>query len=293
MSVQRFRSFGPVKNVYQKQRIAEDGNETMVGIVEGYLSTWDVDRAGDRFEKGAFRESIEDFRRRKRPMRLKRNHFGSLIGGFDPEELREDEIGLYGVAEINLMVNDGREAYALAKQGVLSDFSVAVSISSQDMEESEGVRIFKKATVWETSLVDEPMNPRAMVTTVRSFDLPVETEPDIVAACAAYQLGKADIPEHEHAMIERIINDGYRLVMHRDSPLQTGVWSLSDLRALPKSSRGAILRSGLMSKRAIDALCDALQPEQAPATEADNEERDEEKAMIGEIINLLKGASSE
>jgi hypothetical protein len=100
-------------------------------------------------------------------MRLKRNHSGALIGGFDPDQLREDDIGLYGVAEINLAVREGGEAYALAKQGVLSDFSVGFSASPEDVEIIDGLRKFKRARVWETSLVDEPMNARAVVTMVR------------------------------------------------------------------------------------------------------------------------------
>lgn len=124
-------------------------------------------------------------------MRLKRNHFG-LIGGFDPDKLREDDTGLFGVAEVNLLVAEGREAYALAKQGVLTDFSVAVSSALEDVQSRDGVRTWKRVRLWETSLVDEPMNPKAVATVVRSAD----SEP--------IQYAPADTPWEPNAAMARL-----------------------------------------------------------------------------------------
>lgn len=301
----RYRGYGPVKAVDVRKRIAEDGNEIMTGVVEGYLSTWDIDRAGDQFVKGAFRESIEDLRRRNRPMRLKRNHFGALIGGFDPEQLREDEVGLYGVAEINLMVRDGQEAYALAKQGVLSDFSVGVSMKPEDIEETETARRFLKCNIWETSLVDEPMNPRAVVTAVRSYFDPVETYDDAVAAVASYKANLDEIAEDDREEIETELNARFREIAGHESPLTRGTWSLQEVRALPKSLRVAILRTERLSRNAVNELCDILQEANAlpePATDAGvadvtsaleaAQQHEDEKAMR-ELIAILQGAYSE
>ena len=64
----------------------------------------------------------------------------------------------------------GREVFALAKQGVLSDFSIGWSKENQDTETIDGIRYIKKAEVWEGSIVDEPMNPKAVITAVKSID---------------------------------------------------------------------------------------------------------------------------
>jgi HK97 family phage prohead protease len=163
------KTFGHVVEVKQ-----EDRNGIPVGIVEGYIATWDVDRGADRFVKGAFADSLEEHRQKSRPIRLK-DHHGRTIGGFPIATVREDDRGLYGVGEINLDVQQGREAYALAKQGVLSDFSIGYSVIQDSMEGN--IRVIGKAIVWEGSVVDEPMNTEAHIISVKSVvpfqDLPL------------------------------------------------------------------------------------------------------------------------
>ena len=143
-----------------------------IGIIEGYIATWDVDRGDwmgvkDQFKKGAFVESILDHIRRRRMIRMK-DHHGRTVGGFPIEFVKEDERGLFGVAEVNLDVQQGLEAYMLAKQGVLTDFSIGFSVQEFEMEDD--IRTITKAIVWEGSIVDEPMNPHANVTQVKNED---------------------------------------------------------------------------------------------------------------------------
>ena len=162
----------------------EDRNGVPVGIVEGYIATWDIDRGDwtgvkDQFVRGAFVESILEHVQKRRPVRLK-DHHGRTVGGFPIEFIKEDERGLYGIGEINLEVQQGREAYALAKQGVLSDFSIGFAVV--DFEMNGDVRTIKKALIWEGSIVDEPMNPHANITQVKGI-APLR---DIPALDAAY-----------------------------------------------------------------------------------------------------------
>jgi len=170
MSTQiQHKAFGQVMEVKQ-----EDRNGVPVGIIAGYIATWDVDRGADRFVKGAFLDSLEEHRKKSRPIRLK-DHHGRTIGGFPIGNVREDDRGLYGVGEVNLDVQQGREAYALAKQGVLSDFSIGYSVVQDTMEGN--IRVIGKAIVWEGSVVDEPMNPQANIVEVKAVvpfgDLPL------------------------------------------------------------------------------------------------------------------------
>ena len=152
----------------------EARNGVPVGIVKGYIATWDLDRGLDRFIKGAFADSLIELRTRNRQIRFK-DHHGRTIGGFPIDRVFEDDKGLFGVGEINLEVQQGREAFSLAKQGVLSDFSIG--FSSIEFEMDGDIRNIHKAIVWEGSIVDEPMNPEAQITEVKAVvpfqDLPL------------------------------------------------------------------------------------------------------------------------
>jgi HK97 family phage prohead protease len=152
----------------------EDRSGVPIGFISGYIATWDIDRGDDKFTKGAFLDSIKEHATKKRQIRFK-DHHGRTIGGFPFEGVKEDDRGLFGTAEVNLDVQQGREAFSLAKQGVLTDFSIG--FSAVDWEIKDDLRIINKAIVWEGSIVDEPMNVAANITEVKSVvpyqDLPL------------------------------------------------------------------------------------------------------------------------
>ncbi len=158
----------------------EERNGVSVGIVAGYVATWDVDSGGvfgipDRFIRGAFLDSIQDHKDRgDRQVRLK-DHHGRVIGGFPIDTVREDEKGLFGRGEINLVSQRGREIHALAVQRVLTDFSVG--FTSQQDRVVDGIREISKAILWEGSVVDEPANPEAQIVEAKAVvpfqDLPL------------------------------------------------------------------------------------------------------------------------
>lgn len=161
---------GKVVEVKETER-----NGVKVGIVKGYIATWDLDLGAwglrDRFMPGAFAKSILEHQSKGRQIRFK-DHHGRTIGGFPPMSVREDEKGLFGEGEINLEVLQGHEAFSLARQGVLTDFSVGFT-SLADTESTvvgERVRSITEAILWEGSIVDEPMNPEARITEVKDDD---------------------------------------------------------------------------------------------------------------------------
>jgi HK97 family phage prohead protease len=297
---------GHVEKTYETKRLDEDGQDVPVGIVEGYLATWDVDRMNDRFRRGAFADTIADHQKRKRQLRLKRNHFGKLIGGFDPERLVEDDKGLYGVAEIVLAVDEGREAYALVKQGVLTDFSVGFSIEPEDVETVEGIRVFRRAKLFETSLVDEPANESAMITAVRAYFGDVDSRDGIIRSVAEYRKRYAEVAPDEREALETELNDRYYHMVGHASPMERGCWAWSELQALPKSLRGYIIAHERLSRDAVDAMVEAASPTERKSstedeangqaqttdgeTETESEQDDVEEKAIREIADILKGA---
>ena len=144
-----------------------------VGTVSGHIATWDVDRGGwsgikDKFLPGAFAESIERHKKTDRQIRLKDMH-GRTIGGFPIDTVKEDSKGLFGIGEINLEVQQGVEAFSLARQKVLTDFSIGWEMLSEPTI-SEGIRHISKAEIWEGSIVDEPMNPFANILDVKAIE---------------------------------------------------------------------------------------------------------------------------
>lgn len=155
-------------------------NGVPVGVLAGYLSTWDPDTGGkfgvpDQFVRGAWTKSIAEHKARgNRQVRFKDNH-GQTVGGFPIETVEEDGRGLFGVAHVNLDTRAGRELYSLARQGVITDFSVGYTAIRDKVE--GGVRRIYEARLWEASGVDEPANPRANILEVRELprerDLPL------------------------------------------------------------------------------------------------------------------------
>lgn len=142
------------------------------GIINGLLATFGgdtFDRGDDTFLFGAFADSIKEHRaRNNRPIRMLFQHRrDEVIGGFPIEKVIETEKGLFVEGEINLDVQKGREAFALAKQGVITDLSIGFSIVSKIVNEDDKTTI-TKATIFEGSLVDEPMDMNAIFS-VKAF----------------------------------------------------------------------------------------------------------------------------
>jgi len=155
------------KQIEKKQTF--DSNGIPVGIVKGYIATWDVDRGDffgrkDKFIPGAFRESLADMKARNRNVRLK-DHHQRTVGNFPIQNVFEDDRGLFGEGHLNLEVQQGKEAYSLALQKSLTEFSIGFTADEFHMEDD--VRMITKATIWEGSIVDEPMNPAAVITEVK------------------------------------------------------------------------------------------------------------------------------
>lgn len=141
-------------------------NGIPVGILEGYIATWDIDRGDDQFVKGAFADSLKDHLQRKRQIRM-RDHHRETVGGFPIETVKEDDKGLFGIGNINLECEAGKSLYSLAKQGVVQDFSIGYQ--AQEFNIDNDIRVIEKAIIWEGSVVDEPMNINANITAVKAL----------------------------------------------------------------------------------------------------------------------------
>jgi uncharacterized protein len=155
------------------KEIVDPSTGVAYGIVAGYASTFEnIDRGNDIVSRGAFTKSLARYKKDNRQIKVHFQHdFNSIIGGIKAINAREDEFGLYVEAELNLEVQKGKEAYLLAKQGVLQDFSIGYSINDFEMRKcNDGslCRELKELELWEVSMVGEPMNPKAQITSIKS-----------------------------------------------------------------------------------------------------------------------------
>ena len=139
------------------------------GIIKGYASTYgNLDRGGDIVMAGAFTKSLQRYRDSDRQIKMHFQHSKmDIMGGFPSAKIYEDDKGLFVEGEINLDVQRGREAYALAKQGVLTDMSIGYSTEEYERN-NDGNMMLKELELWEISIVGEPMNPEAVITSVKS-----------------------------------------------------------------------------------------------------------------------------
>ena len=159
-----------IKNVslsLDRTEVKEDlVNGVRIGRINGLASTFDRDRGDDVILPGAFTQTLERHRKANRPIRMLFQHRSEfLMGGFPIDSVRETSEGLQVEGEINLEVQKGKEAFALARQGVLSDFSIGFSIIKDEIR--DGIRFIHELELFEISPVGEPMNPMAKITEVK------------------------------------------------------------------------------------------------------------------------------
>lgn len=143
-----------------------------IGIVIGHLAVWSMDQhpgrfgVPDIFHPGTWLDSIAEHKRRNnRPIRLKYNH-NEVMGGFPIESVKEDSTGLFVEGEINLVSRLGQEKFSLAKQGILTDFSVAFIAREDKLTDTK--RDVFKADIVEGSITDEPRNQKANIDEIKA-----------------------------------------------------------------------------------------------------------------------------
>ncbi len=135
--------------------------------ISGYGSVFgNVDLQNDVVEAGAFADSIAELKASGRPLKMLWQHYDP-IGPWT--EVAEDARGLF-VSGLPLIddVQQAREAYALAKAKVVDGLSIGYRVLDYNRNADTGVRHLKRLKLVEVSLVTEPANPMARVSSVKS-----------------------------------------------------------------------------------------------------------------------------
>lgn len=129
----------------------------------GYASKFnDIDSYNDTIAPGAYKNTLSN---RKRPVRMRWNHYGEIIGKW--VILKEDDFGLYVEGELTPNHSKAEDVYALLKHGAIDGLSIGFYLKEFDIKE-DGVRVIKEAELVEISVVEEPADLGATIGDVKS-----------------------------------------------------------------------------------------------------------------------------
>jgi hypothetical protein len=155
-----------------------DGDEW---TVSGYASTYDRDLGDDVVQPGAFQKSLGN----GRPVRFLYGHDQRQVLG-KTLELKEDERGLFGRFAISKTAL-GTDVRTLLKDGALDSFSIGYLPGETEFDKKAGVRKIKELELLEVSVVGIPMNPGALVTSVKAADYAAMPLDDVLAALTEHR----------------------------------------------------------------------------------------------------------
>lgn len=129
----------------------------------GMASTFNgVDSYGDSIMPGAYKATLE---RRDRPVQMRWNHFGDVVGKWT--EIRETEAGLYVEGELTPGHSKAGDVYALLKHGAISGLSIGYR-PVKSVKNAHGGSDLHEIDLLEISVVESPADLGAQVSSVKS-----------------------------------------------------------------------------------------------------------------------------
>ncbi|MAU22552.1 MAG: HK97 family phage prohead protease [Martelella sp.] len=152
-----------------------DGDQP--GTFEGYGSIFgNVDSHGDVVVKGAFRDTLRDWKNKgKLPKMLLQHGMGFSNSDLLPigkwDHMEEDEKGLFVRGHLFGMQSEtGQRVYEAMKAGELDQMSIGYKALdfSLGKKPSEPYRTLKKVDLWEVSVVTFASNQLASISSVKS-----------------------------------------------------------------------------------------------------------------------------
>lgn len=129
----------------------------------GYASVFGlVDRYGDTIAPGAYKDTLQG---RERPIRMRWNHYGPVIGKWI--RIEEDTKGLYVEGELTPGHRVAIDTYASLKHGAVDGLSIGYT-ADQFHSNADGIRVLKKIGLMEISVVEEPADLGARVAGIKA-----------------------------------------------------------------------------------------------------------------------------
>ena len=133
------------------------------GIFSGYASVFGgVDAYGDTIIAGAYKNTLEN---RKRPVQMRWNHYGDVIGKW--LTIQEDEKGLYVEGYLTPNHSLAQDVYASLKHGSIGGLSIGYRVVRGVENEKGGMDLYEIDLV-EISVVESPADIAAQIDEVKS-----------------------------------------------------------------------------------------------------------------------------
>lgn len=133
------------------------------GIFSGYASVWGgVDAYGDTIIKGAYESTLQN---RKRPVQMRWNHYGDVIGKW--LTIQEDEKGLYVEGSLTPNHSLAQDVYASLKHGSIGGLSIGYRVVRGAENTTGGMDLYEIDLV-EISVVESPADIAAQIDEVKS-----------------------------------------------------------------------------------------------------------------------------
>ena len=133
------------------------------GFFSGYASVFGgVDSHGDTVMPGAYMNTLE---MRKRPVQMRWNHFGEVIGKW--LDIRETDKGLWVEGELTPGHSKAEDVYASLKHGAISGLSIGYRPIKSMPNETGGLDLHEIDLV-EISVVESPADLAAEIGDVKS-----------------------------------------------------------------------------------------------------------------------------
>ena len=138
---------------------------------EGHASTFNnIDAYGDTVIPGAFAKTLEN---RERPIRMRFNHFGPVIGKFT--DIREDDIGLKVKGALTPGHSVAEDAFASLKHGAIDGLSIGFRVGEGGaVQNTHGGFDLHEIDLVEISVVEEPADLGAKIGDVKDFKEAIE-----------------------------------------------------------------------------------------------------------------------
>jgi HK97 family phage prohead protease len=204
------REFG-----FREIKLADGDSKT--GIFSGYGAVFgNEDSYGDVIERGAFAESLDEWKGRgKLPPMLLQHGGGIFAGGADDmlpigkwTSMREDSKGLKVEGQLFALDTErGKYIYEGLKEGVLDGLSIGFRVreARNGTRAGEPDRTITNIDLWEVSIVTFPANPKARVSSVKTFtpDQWRDLETSLCDAGASRRLSKFAIARFKELLGQR------------------------------------------------------------------------------------------
>lgn len=140
-------------------------DEEKTGSFSGYASVFNgTDSYGDTILPGAYKKTLE---KRDRPVQMRWNHYGDVIGKWTVME--EDEKGLYVEGELTPGHSKAQDVYALLKHGAISGLSIGYRPVKYEENQNGGYDL-KEIDLVEISVVESPADNNAHVSDIKNID---------------------------------------------------------------------------------------------------------------------------